>query len=73
MPRNEAVTGNGRLREEYSVNDGFFKNFIADGRVLRGEVVGTDPAIDVALIRVAGAGALPEAPLGNSDELRVGE
>ena len=46
---------------------------LADGRVLRGEVVGTDPAIDVALIRVAGAGALPEAPLGNSDELRVGE
>ncbi len=46
---------------------------LADGRVLRGDVVGTDPAIDVALIKVAGGGALPEAPLGNSDELRVGE
>jgi serine protease Do len=46
---------------------------LADGRTLRGEVVGTDPAIDVALIRVAGATGLPEAPLGNSDELRVGE
>ena len=46
---------------------------LADGRTLRGDVVGTDPAIDVALIRVAGASNLPEAPLGNSDELRVGE
>lgn len=46
---------------------------LADGRVLKGEVVGTDPAIDVALIKVTGAGPLPQAPLGNSDELRVGE
>src|SRR5690349_5884346 len=45
---------------------------LADGRTLRGEVVGTDPAIDVALVRVGGTG-LPEAPMGNSDELRVGE
>ena len=36
-------------------------------------MVGADPAIDVALLRVAGAGTLPAAPLGNSDELRVGE
>jgi serine protease Do len=46
---------------------------LADGRALKGEVVGADPAIDVALIRVHGAGPLPEAPLGNSDDLRVGE
>ena len=46
---------------------------LADGRMLRGDIVGTDPAIDVALVRVSGAGPLPEAPLGNSDELRVGE
>ena len=46
---------------------------LADGRALRGEIVGADPAIDVALLRVSGAGALPEAPLGNSDDLRVGE
>jgi serine protease Do len=35
--------------------------------------VGADPAIDVALVRVAGGSTLPEAPLGDSDELRVGE
>jgi len=46
---------------------------LADGRVLKGEVAGPDPAIDVALVKISGAGALPEAPLGNSDELRVGE
>jgi len=46
---------------------------LTDGRTMRGEVVGIDPAIDVALLRVVGASGLPEAPLGNSDELRVGE
>jgi serine protease Do len=46
---------------------------LADGRSLRGEVVGADPAIDVALLRVQADGKLPEAPLGNSDNLRVGE
>jgi serine protease Do len=46
---------------------------LADGRALRGALVGADPAIDVALLRVTGAGPLSEAPLGNSDELRVGE
>ena len=46
---------------------------LADGRALKGEVVGTDPAIDVALLRVTGGGTLQAAPLGNSDDLRVGE
>jgi serine protease Do len=46
---------------------------LADGRALRAEVVGTDPAIDVALIKVSGTGPLEAAPLGDSDELRVGE
>ena len=46
---------------------------LTDGRSYRGEVVGTDPAIDVALLRITGAKDLSEAPLGNSDELRVGE
>jgi serine protease Do len=46
---------------------------LADGRAFRGDVVGTDPAIDVALLRVAANGPLEAAPVGNSDELRVGE
>jgi len=46
---------------------------MADGRSFRAQVVGADPAIDVALLRVQADGHLPEAPLGNSDRLRVGE
>jgi serine protease Do len=46
---------------------------LADGRVFRGEVVGSDPAIDVALVRIPAAPNLLEAPLGNSDDLRAGE
>jgi len=46
---------------------------LADGRSFRGTVVGTDPAIDVALVKIAAEGRLPVAPLGDSDQLRVGE
>jgi serine protease Do len=46
---------------------------LADGRAFRAQVAGTDPAIDVALLKIPGSADLPEAPLGNSDELRVGE
>jgi len=46
---------------------------LADGRSFRAEVVGADAAIDVALLRIEGAADFPVAPLGNSDELRVGE
>jgi serine protease Do len=35
--------------------------------------VGSDPAIDVALVHIPNVSNLPEAPLGNSDELRAGE
>lgn len=46
---------------------------LADGRTFRATLIGTDPAIDVALLRIPAAGRLPVAPLGDSDELRVGE
>ena len=46
---------------------------LADGRTFRGTVAGADPAIDVALVRIPTAANLPEAPLGNSDDLRAGE
>jgi serine protease Do len=46
---------------------------LADGRAFRAEIVGVDPAIDVALVRIPESASLPEAPLGNSDELRAGE
>lgn len=46
---------------------------LSDGRIFRAEIVGVDPAIDVALLRVQSKTPLPSAPLGNSDTLRVGE
>jgi S1-C subfamily serine protease len=45
---------------------------LADGRTLTGQVAGVDPTIDVAVVRVA-AQNLPAAPLGDSDNLQVGQ
>jgi serine protease Do len=46
---------------------------LSDGRIFRADIVGIDPAIDVALLRIHSPNALPAAPLGDSDTLRVGE
>lgn len=45
---------------------------LADGRTLTGTVLGRDPALDVAVVRVPGTN-LPAASIGNSDELQVGQ
>jgi S1-C subfamily serine protease len=45
---------------------------LTDGRSLEANVIGTDPATDLAVIRVSTNG-LPIAVLGNSDTLRVGQ
>ena len=45
---------------------------LQDGRELDGELVGADPATDLAVVKVATNG-LPIAKLGNSDQLEVGE
>ena len=46
---------------------------LADDRELKAEVVGRDPKLDIALLKIQGASNLPAAPLGVSDVLRVGE
>lgn len=46
---------------------------LSDGRSFRAAVVGTDPAIDIALIKIPGSATLPAAVLGDSNSLRVGE
>jgi serine protease Do len=43
-----------------------------DGRDLEAELVGTDEATDVAVLRVEGGG-LPSVPVGRSTDLRIGE
>ncbi|MFQ5914972.1 MAG: trypsin-like peptidase domain-containing protein [Nitrospinota bacterium] len=44
-----------------------------DGRWMGSRVIGTDPQTDLALLRVDVRMPLPGAPLGNSNEVRVGE
>ncbi|TPW16898.1 MAG: HtrA2 peptidase [bacterium] len=45
---------------------------LADGRQLTGKVLGSDPAHDLAVIKVDGK-ELPAVSIGNSDDLLVGE
>ncbi|MCE5286058.1 MAG: trypsin-like peptidase domain-containing protein [Pelosinus sp.] len=45
---------------------------LSDGRVLTGKVIGTDPATDLAVVKVDATG-LPTAAFGDSDSLLVGE
>jgi serine protease Do len=46
---------------------------LADDRTFTGKVVGAEPDLDVALLKIEKAGDLPAAPLGDSDALEVGE
>ncbi|MEB3172642.1 MAG: trypsin-like peptidase domain-containing protein [Cyanobacteriota bacterium] len=46
---------------------------LQDGRRLEGTVVGLDPVTDLAVVRLTGSGPWPLAPLGNSDQLQVGD
>ena len=45
---------------------------LADGRTVQAEFIGSDPDTDIALIRIP-AEKLTALPLGNSDQLRVGD
>lgn len=44
----------------------------SDGRRVNGQVLGRDPSLDIAVVRVAETG-LVAAPLGDSDRLEVGQ
>jgi Do/DeqQ family serine protease len=47
---------------------------LADKRTFEARVVGQDPATDVAVIQIQGAGSsFPTLPLGDSDGIRVGD
>ncbi|HKE00879.1 MAG TPA: trypsin-like peptidase domain-containing protein [Planctomycetota bacterium] len=46
---------------------------LADGRTLLADVVGDDPATDLALLRLGSGAAVPHAELGDSNSLRVGD
>ena len=46
---------------------------LADDRELPAEIVGRDPKLDLALLKIKGASNLPFASLGSSEQTRVGE
>ncbi len=46
---------------------------LSDGRVFDAQIVGTDPKIDVAVIKISPKDSLPTIQLGNSDSLETGE
>jgi serine protease Do len=45
---------------------------LADGRRVEGRVIGRDPSLDVAVVRIDAPNA-PVAPIGDSDRLEVGQ
>lgn len=44
-----------------------------DNQLFKAKLVGTDPATDIALLKVETTTPLPIIPMGNSDDLRLGE
>jgi serine protease Do len=66
-PRGIIVTNNHVIDESARVQVN-----LKDGRTFVGEVLGTDPATDVALVKVE-ANDLPFATLGDSEKLKVGQ
>jgi len=46
---------------------------LSDKRKFKAKVVGMDPSTDVAVIKIDGPGKFPAVPLGDSDEIRIGD
>ncbi len=67
-PDGEILTNNHVVDDVENVKVRFL-----DGRVLKADVVGTDPSIDVALVRVRAEKPLPVLALGSSDAMKVGD
>ena len=83
MPRQQRVPSSGSgfiiddqgriLTNNHVVRDAeSIKVTLNDGRTFKATVVGTDPATDVAVIKIEGS-KLPVLPLGDSDRLRIGD
>ena len=69
------IEPDGHILTNHHVVDGADRVVVrlADGRSFRARVIGGDPAIDIALIKIEAGQPLTAAPLGDSSTLRVGE
>jgi serine protease Do len=69
------IDSSGYLLTNFHVIDGADRLTVTlgDGRSFRAELVGVDPAIDIALLKIPATEHLPVAVLGNSDSLRPGQ
>lgn len=69
------VSASGRVLTNHHVVDGApeVTLVLADQRRFRAVVVGTDAKTDVAVLRIDAPGPFPWLPLGDSDELAVGQ
>jgi serine protease Do len=61
------MTNNHVVRDAESI-----KVTLNDGRIFKATTVGTDPATDVAVIKIDGPN-LPVLPIGDSEKLRIGD
>ncbi len=62
------LTNNHVVRDASEINV-----VLSDKRSFKAKVVGQDPATDVAVIQISAPGNLPVLPLGDSDNIKVGE
>ena len=46
---------------------------LSDNTILKAEIIGTDPKVDLALLKVKSSKPLPSISWGNSDDMRVGD
>jgi serine protease Do len=67
-PDGEVVTNNHVIEAADSI-----EIILQNGETYEAEVLGRDPATDIALLRIVGAAPLPFVPMGDSDEARVGD
>jgi len=81
MPREQVGSGSGVIIREdgYIVTNNHVVNGASEievtmenGKSFKADLIGTDPVTDVALIKID-AQSLPTVPIGDSDNLRLGE
>jgi serine protease Do len=69
------IAAEGLVLTNHHVVDGAFdvEVRLADDRAFEASVIGRDPKLDVAVLKLRGADRLPVATLGLSEEVRVGD